>query len=119
RVLAGGIHAVEDQEQRPAVLRVELFLEIAQPLAIGLDDLFALVLVEPALLGGVVRLEMEFARAVDAERRDEAIQLDRERLRRFPAHDAGDALRCGFSLSIRLPRMPFGRNMMNTTSSTP
>ena len=46
-VLAGGVHALEDQQQRPAVLRVELFLEIVQPLAVGLDDLFALLLVRP------------------------------------------------------------------------
>ena len=65
-VLAGRVHALEDQQQRPAVLRVELFLKIVEPLAVGLEDLLALVLVEAALLGGLVRFEMEFARAVDS-----------------------------------------------------
>ena len=80
-VLAGGIHALQDHKQRPAVLREQLFLEIDQSRAIGLDDLFGLVLVEPALFGRIVRLEMEFARAIDPKRRDEAIQFNRERLR--------------------------------------
>ena len=65
-VLAGRIHALKDQQQRPAVLGVELFLKIVQPLAVGLDDLLALVLVEAALLAGLVRFEMELARSVDS-----------------------------------------------------
>ena len=118
-VLTGGIHALQDHEQRPAVLREQLFLEIGQSLVIGLDDLFGFVLVEPALLGCMVRFEVEFARAVDPERRDKAIQFDRERLRRFLGHDLKDGLRCVFSFSMTLPRIPLGRNMMNSTSSTP
>ena len=74
-VLAGRVHALEDQQQRPAVLRIELLLEIAEPLAVGVEDLFRRVLVEPALLIRLVRLEMEFAGTVDAERRDEGIKL--------------------------------------------
>ena len=69
-VLAGGIHALEDHQQRPAVLRIELLLEIVQPLAVGLEDLFRLVLVEAAPLVGLVRFQMELARSVVAERRD-------------------------------------------------
>jgi hypothetical protein len=60
-VLAGGVHALEDQQQRPAVLRVELFLEIVQALAVGFDDLRRLFLVEAALLVGLVRLQVKLA----------------------------------------------------------
>ncbi len=64
-VLAGGVHALEDQQQRPAVLGVEFLLEIVQPLAVGIQDLLALVLVEAAFLGGGVRFQMEFTRPVE------------------------------------------------------
>src|ERR1700722_5081610 len=85
-VLAGRIHALEDQEQRPAVLRVEFFLKIAQALAVGLQDLFALVLVETAPLAGLDRLQMKRARPVEAERRNQAVELGCERLRGLLAH---------------------------------
>src|SRR5215475_8291909 len=85
-VLTRGVHALEDQQHRPAVLGVELFLEIGQALAVGIDDLLALLLVEAAPLGGLVRLEMKFAGAVVAERRDERLQLVRQRFRRLLAH---------------------------------
>jgi len=52
-VLARRIHALKDQQHRPAILRVKLFLKIAQALAVGVQDLFALVLVEAALLIGL------------------------------------------------------------------
>src|SRR5207253_2250273 len=81
------VHALEDQEQRPAVLGVEFFLKIVQPLAIGVEDLFALVLVESALLVGLVRLEMKLLRPVDAERLDKWVELTGKRWRgRFLAH---------------------------------
>src|ERR1700724_2829480 len=86
-VLAGRIHALEDQEQRPAVLRVEFFLKIAQVLAVGIEDLFGLVLVETALLVGLDRLQMKRARSVEAERRDEAVELGCKRFRGLLAHD--------------------------------
>ena len=79
-VLAGRVHALKDHEQRPAVLRVEPFLEIVQPLAVGFEDLFGLVLVEAALLIGLVRPEMELARSVEAERRDKGLQLGRREI---------------------------------------
>src|SRR5713226_5299572 len=75
-VLAGRIHALKDQEQRPAILRVKFFLKIVQPLPVGLENLFGLVLVETALLIGPLRLEMELARSVEAERRNKGLQLD-------------------------------------------
>src|SRR5215472_6423442 len=77
-VLAGRIHGLENQQQRPAVLGVKSLLEVAEPLAVGFDDLLALVLVEPALLRGLVRFEMKPARAVNAERRNESIELGPE-----------------------------------------
>src|SRR5260370_41906534 len=88
-VLAGRIHALQDQQHRPAVLRVKLFLKIAQAFPVGIEDLFRLVLVEAALLVGVVRLEMELTRSVEAERRDEWPQLIAKILRRLLAHDVG------------------------------
>src|SRR5258707_13479169 len=88
-VLAGRIHALQDQQHRPAVLRVKLFLKIAQAFPVGIEDLFRLILVEAALLVGVVRLEMELTRSVEAERRNEGPQLIAKGLRRLLAHDAG------------------------------
>ncbi len=79
-ILAGGVHALEDQQQRPAVLRVELFLEIVQPFAVGLDDLGRAVLVEATLFVGLMRLEVKLARTVVAERGDIGFQFIGERL---------------------------------------
>src|SRR6202048_4350930 len=86
-VLTRRIHALKDQEQRPAILRVKFFLKIVQPSLVGFENPFCPVLVETALLIGLVRFEMELARAVETERRDTGLQLDREGLRRLPAHD--------------------------------
>src|SRR6266478_2315323 len=88
-VLAGRIHALQDQQHRPAVLRVKFFLKIAQAFSVGLEDLFRLVLVEAALLVGLVRLEMEITRSVEAEWRNEGPQLIAKILRRLLAHDVG------------------------------
>src|SRR5581483_2212394 len=85
-VLAGSIHGLEDQQQRPAVLRIELLLKIAQAFAVGIEDFLALVLVEAAFLGGLVRPQVKAGRAVDPERRDEAIELGGERFRGLLAH---------------------------------
>jgi len=63
-VLARRVHALKDQEHRPAVLRVEFFLKIVQPFPVGFENLFGLVLVETALLIGPVRFEMELTRSV-------------------------------------------------------
>src|ERR1700730_7907444 len=86
-VLARRIHALKDQEQRPAILRVKFFLKIVQPFLVGFENPFCPVLVETALLIGLVRFEMELARAVETERRDKGLQLGAKRLRRLPAHD--------------------------------
>src|SRR5205814_9487779 len=42
-VLARCVHALKDQQQRPAILRVESFLAIAQALAVRFENLYALV----------------------------------------------------------------------------
>ncbi len=85
-VLARGVHALEDQQQRPAVLGVQLFLKIVQPLPVGLENLAGLVLVETALLVGLVRLQMELAGSVVTKRRHERFQLVAERLGGIVAH---------------------------------
>ncbi len=66
-VLAGGIHALKNQQYGPGILRVKLFLQIAQPVAVRRDYLVGGLLVEIALLVRLVKLEMEFLRAIDAE----------------------------------------------------
>src|SRR5947209_17208692 len=73
-VLAGRIHALEDQQHRPAVLGEELFLEIVQPLAVGIEDLLRLVLVEAALRVRLVRSEVELGGAVETEGRAEGLE---------------------------------------------
>src|SRR5713226_2610428 len=86
-VLAGRIHALQDQQHRPAVLRIKFFLKILQAFQVGFEDLLGLVLDEFILLIGLVRLEMELTRSVETERLDKGFQLDPERLRRLLAHD--------------------------------
>src|SRR5207247_7910325 len=86
-VLAGRIHALQDQQHRPAILRIKFFLKILQAFQVGFEYLLGLVLVELVFLIGLVRLEMELTRAVEAERLDKGFQLDPERLRRLLAHD--------------------------------
>src|ERR1700730_16548103 len=95
-VLAGRIHALRDQQHRPAVLRIKLFLKILQAFQVGSEDLLGLVLVETALLVGLVRLEMEITRSVEAERRNEGPQLVAKILRRLLAHDSATPIgSCG------------------------
>src|SRR6185369_3749727 len=86
-VLAGRIHALQDQQHRPAVLRIKFFLKILQAFPVGIEDLLGLVLVEFALLIGLVRFEMEMPRSVETERLDKGFQLDPGRFRRLLAHD--------------------------------
>ena len=85
-ILARRIHALKDQKHRPAILRVKLFLKIDQPFLVGFENLFRAVLVETALLIGLVRLEMKLARSVETEWRDKRLQLVCERLRGLLAH---------------------------------
>src|SRR3990170_5934226 len=90
-VLAGCVHALKDQQQRPAILGIKFFLKIAQPLPVGFDDLLGLHLVETAPVIGLVRFEVEFARSVDAEGGNERLQLGAKRLRRLLAHHVGSS----------------------------
>ena len=90
-VLARRIHALKDHEQRPAVLRVKPLLEIVQPLAVGFEDLFGLVLVETALVVGLVRPEMErrpIRRNGTARQR---ASIDRREMRRALAHEVASS----------------------------
>ena len=43
-VLAGGVHRLEDQQQRPAILGVELVLQLGQQLDAGLQELLGVIL---------------------------------------------------------------------------
>src|SRR6185503_19284688 len=67
-VLAGGVHGLEDQEQRPAVVRVEPLLQIAQALD-ALDEALLGVLLglEARGVGGIAVLQLELAVRVDPE----------------------------------------------------
>src|SRR5258706_2404292 len=86
-VLARGIHALKNQQQRPAILGEKFLLKIGQASSVGLENRFGLVLVETALLVGLVRLEMERGRSVEAERLNKSFQLGCERLRGLLAHE--------------------------------
>src|SRR6202048_1175170 len=90
-VLARGIPPLKDQQQRPTILGVKFFLKIAQASSVGLENRFGLVLVETALLVGLVRPEMERARSVEAERRNKGFQLGCERLGGLRAHDVSSS----------------------------
>src|SRR3954466_2872487 len=79
-VLAGSVHALEDQEQRPAILSIKLFLQLLQAATIGLDDLLAGLLVQPAAGMGVMRLEVERLVAIDTVWLDVGFQSRRRRL---------------------------------------
>src|SRR5579872_3925055 len=70
-VLAGGVHALKDQEQRPLVLRIEPLLQIVEALFVGLKNFLARLLVEAAPLAGPVGFEMKCALAVEPKWRDE------------------------------------------------
>ena len=118
-VLARGIHPLKDHQQRPAVLGVKPFLKIVQPLPVGVEDLFGFFLVETALLAGLVRLEVKLAGSVETKRRDQGLERIGEGLPGFLAHGATGFPGCVLNRSSTLPRMPLGRNMMNSTSNTP
>ena len=76
-VLAGGVHRLEDREHRPAVLRVELLLQLRQPLdAVGEHRLgLGLFDVEAAGVGGIEVGETELVRLVDAEALDHLVRV--------------------------------------------
>src|SRR4029077_3402931 len=55
-VLAGGIHRLKDQQQRPAVLRIQLLLQIAEQTGAVVDDFLAPLLILHAV--GVASIKM-------------------------------------------------------------
>src|ERR1700687_3907282 len=101
-VLARGIHALKDQQQRPTILGVKFFLKIAQAFSVGFENFFGPVLVETALLVGLVRLEMKFARSIEAERRNKGPQLIAKILRRLFIH--GDTFFPSLCIELRLDK---------------
>ena len=68
-VLAGRIHRLEDQQHRPAILRVELLLQLGEPLHTVCEHRlgFGLFEVETTGVGRVVIGEPELVRLVDTE----------------------------------------------------
>ena len=74
-VLAGCVHCLKHNQHGPQVLSVELLLKLREPLAILLDDLLRLVLVEAAGRVGGMRLEAEGIGIIDLKRRDKVAQL--------------------------------------------
>jgi hypothetical protein len=74
-VLARGVHRLEDQQQRPAVLGVELVLELGQELDAFLEDLLGglcILGLETPGIAGVDVLQTEPASVADPERLHEA-----------------------------------------------
>ena len=57
-ILAGRIHGLEDQQQRPAVLRIEHILQIGQGLNSGLQGFLRARLVSGRQLAGVFRIHI-------------------------------------------------------------
>jgi hypothetical protein len=53
-IFAGGVHALEDDQQRPTILRVELFLQVAEEAGAVGDNFFSVVFVLYA--AGVFRI---------------------------------------------------------------
>ena len=75
-VLPGGVHALEDQEQRPAILRVELLLELAEGLDLPIETLACLVLGRDApRVRGIDRRQTEAPSVGDLKGSDEAAGL--------------------------------------------
>ena len=68
-VLAGCVHALQDQEHRPSVLGVKPLLQIGEMLGMLGDDFLGLLLAdrEPAGIGWIVIRKLEGLRLVDAE----------------------------------------------------
>src|SRR5207237_326349 len=94
-------------------MRVKFCLEIAQPFPVGIEDLLGVVLVKTPLFIGLVRLEMEVARSIEAERRNEGLQLIAERRRRLLAHDVGSS-GCLLDLTVHGVRCAWPRSLRSS-----
>jgi hypothetical protein len=66
-VLAGRIHGLEDQQHRPAVLRIELLLKIGQALDSFGEQVLGFLLVDGELagVGGIPFFDSEFVGVID------------------------------------------------------
>ena len=99
-VLPGGVHALEDQEQRPAILGVELLLELAERLDLAVEALAGLRLGRDASrVPGIDRRQTEAPSVRDLKGADEAAGL---------AHEVSPS--CASGMGARGPRpRPGGR----------
>src|SRR6516162_9579187 len=71
-VLAGRVHRLEDEQQRPAILGVKHILLLREPLGAALEEFgrLALVQLEAAGVAGIEVLQLEVLAFGDAERVD-------------------------------------------------
>ena len=65
-VLAGGIHPLQHDEQRPAAVGIEALLQLGETLDVVRQHRFGVVLVETTGIGGIERSEAEMVGVVDA-----------------------------------------------------
>ncbi len=95
-VLAGGVHRLEDEQHRPAVLRVKLVLLLGQPLDAAREQLLRAGLVlgaELARVGRIEILEPEALALDDPVRLDEAANGGNDVLARHAGSRGGEATR--------------------------
>jgi hypothetical protein len=77
-VLAGRIHGLEHEQQRPAILRIQLVLQLGQRLDAGLQHLLGarpVFVVQVARVAGIDVLQAELALARKPERIRELARL--------------------------------------------
>src|SRR5690242_16965751 len=74
-VLAGGIDALQDDEQRPRMFRIEPLLQIRHPLALRVREFLGVLLGEPCRLARVMLGQPEAIGTVDAEPLDQRAGL--------------------------------------------
>ena len=66
-VFSGGVHCLKNQQERPPVLRVKLFLHVTEQAYASLQDVFSMLFaLDPIGVGGVVVLQPEFFPFYDA-----------------------------------------------------
>src|SRR4051812_12839831 len=66
-ILAGGIHSLQHDQQRPAAVAIEALLQLAETLEVVREHRLGALLVEPAGVRGIERGELETVRIVDAQ----------------------------------------------------
>ncbi|WP_409334810.1 hypothetical protein [Bradyrhizobium neotropicale] len=69
-VLAGSIHGLEDEQQRPAILRIQHVLFFREPLSAALKEVggFTLVHLQAPRITGIEILQLKAPAVGDAER---------------------------------------------------